>query len=237
MARRRAGNRKSTNLTSTISNVTSSHPGFGQQLDRNGIVFARSRVKPPADIDELLEDLNRERDSESPSESEYRAYLEVVECSYNEDTMTRAFDSLAKVQRSRARAASHDRRYVTAYNIAWTEAATPVQHGISNPKPDVMEALTTAAYPTGALAQLSGALAPTKHPPAMSAFVVHMKGPNGPMEEAEKQCAYGKPLFQLNYYIANHRRWLSHDPFRPYDPRLSRGRLPRQPHSGPYRRV
>jgi hypothetical protein len=69
-----------------------------------------------------------------------------------------------------------------------------MQEGIGNPKPDVMECFTTEAYPEEALKELNGALAPTKHPPAMSAFVVHAKGPNGPMDEAEKQCAYGMCL-------------------------------------------
>src|ERR1700760_2938630 len=83
---------------SAATRLTSSHPSFGQQLDRNGVVFARSRVEPPADLDELLRDLNRQRASKSPSECEYRAYLEAVETSYNEDTMIRAFDSLATTQ-------------------------------------------------------------------------------------------------------------------------------------------
>jgi hypothetical protein len=170
--------------------VTSTHRRFGEQLDRNGVVFARSCVRPPVDLDELLRDLNRQRDSKSPSECDYRAYLEVVDTSYNEDTMTRAFDSLAKVQSQRPK--SESSRYITAYNMMWTETSTPIQSAISNPKPDIMEALTTTAYPPEALERLSGSLAPTKYPPAMPAFVVHAKGPNGPMDEAEKQCAYGK---------------------------------------------
>lgn len=178
-------------------NINPSHARFGQQLDRNGIVFARSRVDPPADLDELLQDLNRSRDSKSPSECEYRAYVEAVDTSYNEDTMTRAYDSIAKSQqRRRSIVKTEDganppsRRYVTVYNMQWTESSTSIQDGLSNPKPDVIEGLTTMAYPTDALEALGDALSPSKHPPAMPAFVVHAKGPHGQMDEAEKQCAY-----------------------------------------------
>jgi hypothetical protein len=199
----------------SIAKVTSSHPSFGQQLNRNGVVFDRSCVKPPADLEELLRDLNRRRESKSPSECEYRAYLEAVDTSYNEETMTRAFDSLAKDQRKRPCKFpdnSRSRRYVRAYNMQLTETTAPTQDGISNPKPDVMEALTTAAYPTEVIEQLSGALAPTKHPPAMPAFVAHAKGPKGLMDEAAKQCAYGKLHCRLVASLLTFLRWLCHGP-------------------------
>lgn len=106
--------------------------------------------------------------------------------------MMRTFDSIAKVQRHRARRNDPDaRRYVTVYNMQWTESTAGIQEGLSNPKPDVMETLTTDSYPNEALEALGGALAPTKYPPAMPAFIMHAKGPNGHMDEAEKQCAYG----------------------------------------------
>jgi hypothetical protein len=198
MARRKTTSPKTKGPTA--ARITSSHPRFGQQLTRNGVVFERSLVKPPADLDELLQDLNRERESKSPSESEYRSYLEAVDTSYNEDTLTRAFDSLAKNRGSRVPISKDKRRsrYIRAYNIQFTQTAAPTQKGISNPKPDIMEGLTTVAYPADALSRLSGALAPTKHPPAMPAFIVHAKGPGGLMDEAEKQCAYGEALPHVN---------------------------------------
>jgi hypothetical protein len=195
MARRRHDSRS--------ASVTSSHPRFGEQLNSNGVIFDRSCVEPPKDLDELMEHLNRQRDSKSPSECEYRAYVTAVDTSFNEDTMTRSLDWISKNQTNQDRPES--RRYVRAYNLQFTDTAAPTQNGISNPQPDIMETFTTAAYPRQALEELAGVLTPTKHPLAMPGFTVQVKGPNGRMDAAMKQCAYGM-LLQSPYLLVRSKK-------------------------------
>jgi hypothetical protein len=80
------------------------------------------------------------------------------------------------------------------FNYAWSEVESPLTKGLSDAKPDIIEAWHETDYPEEVVDALAGFLSPTAYNIAMPAYVAELKGFDSSHKGAQLQCAYDGAL-------------------------------------------
>ena len=115
-------------------------------FERNGILDVDSEPEGgPADLEEMIHRIHRERASPPPSEALYRQYQQRIDVTYSEAATAKLWTMLAKVP-------SRGDGYCDYYGIKWG-SIEPFK-GMPNPTPHVVEALPQNAYPHNSLASV-----------------------------------------------------------------------------------
>jgi hypothetical protein len=185
--------RKTTTTTteknkSTAKTISSTTSGFEVQALENGILD-RFRSKPPSNIQSRRAQLNKARQTASPTESMYRNYLADVESAVNEqDIVVETTHHLLKK--------SGDEGYRRHFNQALT--ALPKDVGFNNrlsaPQPDLIEGFHPQQFrPFPVNGQLGGAavlVKDKKNSVTLPHLAGEWKGPGKDMIKARAQSAY-----------------------------------------------
>jgi hypothetical protein len=170
--------------SSKSKNTTTTDKKFGERLYQNGVRFIPANVQPPEDLEAVKQYLDRDRDSQSANEDDYREYIEETRYADNEEcVLVNVWPLLAKKPRGQS-------GYHQNLNFPWTEVESAVTADASDPKPDVSESFRHSQYPPEAVEALGPALAPTTYSAAMPRLCIELKGPDGLMPCATKQAAY-----------------------------------------------
>ncbi|KAF4626374.1 hypothetical protein G7Y89_g11789 [Cudoniella acicularis] len=198
--RKSAGSRstgKKTGQSSSSSTTTTTGKDFGPRLKRNNIITSKLLVRAPDDEDDIRQFLDKTRESEPPSQGYYKEYLASMEGRQNEaTTQGEAYPFLSKRIQGTARLAGYGQKF----NYAWSEVDNHLTKGLSDAKPDIIEAYRKTEYPPSVQDDLSSSLAPTSYDIAMPAFAVEAKSLEGCMEVAQLQCAYDGALMTHSAY-------------------------------------
>ncbi|KAJ4285969.1 hypothetical protein N0V90_013535 [Kalmusia sp. IMI 367209] len=123
----------------TTKTTSTTMAAFASLANKNGILFGMDS-RPPTNIDSIRERV-AERTAASPTESDYRRYVNVVESAINEATM------IHKVN-TRVLKEYDDENYHQVFNQAFTGFPKEVgfNNGLSVPKPDFIEGLSMREY-------------------------------------------------------------------------------------------
>jgi hypothetical protein len=186
---RKFAGEKSTGQSSATTTTTSKD--FGQQLQRNHVVFTSIDAQAADNSDEVRELLNQRRGSEPPDQLDYRRYLVNTEGLINKATIQQSAYPLLSNQTLAEREISGYKQNV---NYSWSAIDNHLTTGLSDAKPDVFESYRTSDYPPQAVNTLASALAPTLYNIAMPAFAVEYKGFDGSIAKVQLQCAYDGAL-------------------------------------------
>ncbi|EFX06388.1 hypothetical protein CMQ_6709 [Grosmannia clavigera kw1407] len=177
---RTAGSRQSDPATPSTSR-------FGHQAKNNG-VLDRVHSQPPANLDSLREQLNRTRQTASPTVSQYEAYVYAVETAPNEATIVHETTRLLKEY--------DDRGYRKVFSQAFTAFPGDVgfNDGMPAPQPDMVEGLQLDEFhPFPARDVLGGAAVLFRDRPysiTLPHLAAEWKGPGKDMLQARTQSAY-----------------------------------------------
>lgn len=177
-----------TEITTTPpKNVSSTASIFDIRAVKNGVLDTLDS-KPPANLDTILGQLNKSRDTPSPTGSQYRAYAYAVRTAPNEATIVHETAKLLKEY--------DDWGYRKVFNQALTGFPKNVgfNDGMSAPQPDMLEGLHMTEFrPFYADDALGGAAAifrDDKYSLALPHVAGEWKGPGKSMLHASDQAAY-----------------------------------------------
>ena len=185
--------RKSAMKKSTVqwsSTTTTTEKDFATKLQRNGVIYSKFDAQAPDDVAEARELLNRQRESESPDQSDFEDYVVVTEEYKNEFGVgMAAYPFFAKKTTKRGSSG-----YFPRLNQIWSAVDNHLTTGLSHTQPDLVESYREIDYPSNAVETISGDLIPSSHSEAMPAYAVEFKSSSGDMNEAKLQCAYDGAL-------------------------------------------
>ncbi len=166
--------------------ISATSSGFEVQATKNGILLS-SNSKPPGNVQDLVDRLNRSRQTASPTESVYEDYVDTVTKVANEATTSHETVPLLKGYR--------DRGYSRAWNQAFT--AYPKNVGFNNgllaPQPDFVQGfrqLDFEPFPVGEELDSAVLFNDDQNSLALPHFAGEWKGPGNDMDHAALQSAY-----------------------------------------------
>ncbi len=150
-------------------------------------MLAPAYCQPPKNLNAIRERHAKSRGSASPSESEYRSFVNNVLKAPNEATMLmKAGTKLLKE--------SDESEYLDVYNQAFTAFPKEVgfNNGLSAPQPDYVEGLTRREYDPFPVTEVSGAVLYKDDPYSLTLphLAGEWKGTGKDMEEGRVQSAY-----------------------------------------------
>ncbi|KAL2022930.1 hypothetical protein VTK56DRAFT_4145 [Thermocarpiscus australiensis] len=173
---------------STAKTISTTSSGFEAQALENGILD-RVRSKPPSNLDDRRAQLNKARETVSPTQSMYEDYVADVELAVNEqDVVVETTHYLLKK--------SGDKGYRRHFNQSLTALPKDAgfNHGLSAPQPDVVEGFHPQAFRPFPIAEQLGGAAVLVKDEKNSVTLPHLagewKGPGKDMMEARTQSAY-----------------------------------------------
>ena len=173
--------------------MSTTDPKLTIKLYENRICTHTPVLPKPDDLEEIVQFLNRSRNSPSPSEKDYTDFCDTIHFSSNEETTKPTWENhLAYKAGSRG-----PRTYLPHYNINWNGVDNHITHGIADAKPDYAEYFQIIEYPPEAVSTL-GLFANTAASMSIPSMCVQFKGPDGSMNIAQNQCAYDGALMVNN---------------------------------------
>ncbi|KAH6714503.1 hypothetical protein BKA61DRAFT_461383, partial [Leptodontidium sp. MPI-SDFR-AT-0119] len=170
---------------STSKTVPTTDSSFPRLAFENGILDL-DHSAPHENLGSHQDQLDRTRNTASPSESEYKAFAHRIRRAPNEMTMVFEISSLLK---------RHERGYGRVYNQAFNDFPKNVgfNNGLSATQPDMIEGLEMTEFdPFPVRQELGGAAVPTpeRDPLTLPYLAGEWKGPGKDMILAETQVAY-----------------------------------------------
>ena len=171
--------------TSSGKTVSTTDSSFPRLVFSNGVLDPVNS-QPPENLEYRRKQLNRARDTESPTESAYNDFLYRVQTAPNEMSMLIATSTLLK---------GYKPGYHPVYSQSLADFPKNVgfNNGLSAAQPDMIEGIDlTQSGPFPVHDVLGGAAVPTleRHAPALSHLAGEWKGPGKDMICAETQAAY-----------------------------------------------
>lgn len=171
----------------TSSNTkAATDPNFPRLAYANGILNP-VHSKPPGNLHDLQDQLDKSRDSQSPSESQFRTFARKVKKAPNEASIFPSIFTLLKDDDNDG--------YDRVINQAFSEFPKNVglNDGLSAAQPDIVQGLCSEEFdPFPIREELGGAAVPTPEcdPPTLPHLAGELKGPGKDMILAETQAAY-----------------------------------------------
>jgi hypothetical protein len=177
-----------TKSTRSKQSISTTDPGFQDAAFDNGILNPENS-KPHTNLKKSKVQINRTRDTVSPSESEYEKFAHKIRTAPNEQTVLLQTSSLLKEY------GTDDSRYSRVYNQAFIAFPKNVgfNTGLSAAQPDMVEGLEMPEFnPFPVRQQLGGAAVPTSGTNAITLphLAGEWKGPGKDMILAQTQAAY-----------------------------------------------
>ncbi|TVY90852.1 hypothetical protein LAWI1_G005641, partial [Lachnellula willkommii] len=177
-----------TKSTRSKQSISTTDPGFQDAAFDNGILNPENS-KPHTNLKKSKVQINRTRDTVSPSESEYEKFAHKIRTAPNEQTVLLQTSSLLKEY------GTDDSRYSKVYNQAFIAFPKNVSFntGLSAAQPDMVEGLEMPEFdPFPVRQQLGGAAVPTSGTNAITLphLAGEWKGPGKDMILAQTQAAY-----------------------------------------------
>jgi hypothetical protein len=184
-SRSRVPSKSSATTGSTSKSLSATDSSFLRLAFENDILDP-DHSTPHENPGSHQEQLDRTRDTASPSESEYRAFAHRIRRAPNEMTMVLETSTLLK---------RHERGHRRVYNQAFVNFLKNVgfNNGLSAARPDMLEGLEMTEFdPFPARRELGGATISTaeRDPLTLPHLAGEGKGPGKDMIPAETQAAY-----------------------------------------------
>ncbi|TAQ91129.1 hypothetical protein B7494_g575 [Chlorociboria aeruginascens] len=185
LSRSQALSRSVPTTTSTNKTLPTTDSNFPRLAFDNGILDPDHSV-PPTNLSFHQDQLDRARDTASPSESEYKAFCHRIRRAPNEMTMVIETSRLLK---------EHDEGYSRVYNQAFNDFPKDVgfNNGLSAAQPDMIEGFEMTKFnPFPVRQELGGAavLTSERDPLTLPHLAGEWKGAGKNMILAETQAAY-----------------------------------------------
>jgi len=182
--------------TNKTKNTTTTDPEFGPKLMENEIRICRYAPEDPTDFQEQKDAWQRARDSPEPNERQHKLFDLELSKRHTEETTLKLWCRLRQDPLER------DETYGEYMNIQWTEIKNELTRGISNAKPDAVEAFARTSYPREAY-EYFRELNPGQYGHVMPSFAVEYKQAMVGLPGAELQCAYDGALMVHSALLAH----------------------------------
>ncbi|KAK4453431.1 hypothetical protein QBC34DRAFT_319050 [Podospora aff. communis PSN243] len=170
--------------------VSTTSAGFAAQATANGILDQKDSRKP-ANVDALLEVINRRRHSPPPDQADYNRHVHAVAGAPNKATIVYETSKLLKDYQ-----ADNDIGYRRVFDQAFTAYphSLPFNQGLCTPWPDIIEGLRADEFKPFPVNDILGGTAVLvrnfKSSVTLPHFVGRFKGPGGNLHAALTQAAF-----------------------------------------------
>jgi hypothetical protein len=174
----------------TTRSLSTTSAGSAAKATANGILDQKESCKP-ANVDALLEAINRCRHSPSPTPEDYNRYLHAVADAPNEATIVHEASKLLKEHQ-----ADNDIGYRRVFDQGFTAYphSLPFNQGLSTPQPDIIEGLRAGEFKPFPVNEILGGTAVLvrdfKSSVTLPHFVGEFKGPGRNLQTAFTQAAF-----------------------------------------------